>query len=150
MPNPEIYTNELQRFTGKYNLEEYDLSKLMDVEDKIRRIDDILTEYPTGRTPAERFIYFAENKDTCKVREIMQAFKSSGKWIFENFNADAFSSVRCDDSSIKKNIRSVYEKYGKIIDPHTACGFENPEHFSKVFKKLIGLTPSEYMKKNEP
>lgn len=98
----------------------------------------------------ERFIYFAENKDTCKVREIMQAFKSSGKWIFENFNADAFSSVRCDDSSIKKNIRNVYEKYGKIIDPHTACGFENldggvnvvlstahPAKFPEVIKSAI-------------
>ena len=80
----------------------------------------------------------------------MQAFKSSGKWIFENFNADVFSSVRCDDSSIKKNIRNVYEKYGKIIDPHTACGFENldggvnvvlstahPAKFPEVIKSAI-------------
>ncbi|MBR4597050.1 MAG: threonine synthase [Opitutales bacterium] len=98
----------------------------------------------------ERFIYFAENKNTAKVREIMSAFKSTGKWIFSSFNPDAFSSTRCGDSSIKNNIRLVFEKYGKIIDPHTACGFEeldggvnvvlstaHPAKFPEVIKSAI-------------
>ncbi len=73
----------------------------------------------------ERFIYFAENKNTQKVCEIMTEFKNTGKWVFENFDADSFSATKCDDTNIAKNIKSVYEKYKIIIDPHTACGFQD-------------------------
>ena len=100
----------------------------------------------------ERFIYFAENKNCEKVREIMSAFKSAGKWVFSSFNPDVFTSTRCADEHIKANIRNVYEKYGKIIDPHTACGFENldggvnvvlstahPAKFPDVIKSAISV-----------
>ena len=100
----------------------------------------------------ERFIYFAENKNAEKVREIMSAFKSTGKWVFSSFNPDVFTSTRCDDEHIKANIRCVYEKYGKIIDPHTACGFENldgganvvlstahPAKFPDVIKSAVSV-----------
>lgn len=73
----------------------------------------------------ERFIYFMENKDCSKVREIMAAFKSEGRWVFKDFDAQNFSSTKCVDSQISENIAKVYERYGKIIDPHTACGFQD-------------------------
>ena len=72
----------------------------------------------------ERFIYFAGGENADKVCEIMSEFKRSGKWVFEDFDADNFSASRCDDAQIAANIASVRVKYGKIIDPHTACGFE--------------------------
>lgn len=106
----------------------------------------------------ERFIYFMENGDSEKVCEIMTTFKRTGKWTFENFKKDNFSSSRCDDSQIEKNIASVYSKYGKIIDPHTACGFQDltknptivlstahPAKFPALIKKAISkdaISPS--------
>lgn len=71
----------------------------------------------------ERFIYYAEDSNPEKVREIMQAFKSSGKYTFENFDRGTFSSSRTDDAGIASVIREVYEKYNYVVDPHTACGF---------------------------
>lgn len=71
----------------------------------------------------ERFIYYAEGCDPAKVREIMQAFKSSGRYAFEAFDPGTFSSSRTDDAGIAAVIREVYEKYDYVVDPHTACGF---------------------------
>lgn len=71
----------------------------------------------------ERFIYYAEACDPEKVRRIMQTFKASGKYSFENFDPGTFSSSRADDAGIASVIREVYEKYDYVVDPHTACGF---------------------------
>lgn len=99
----------------------------------------------------ERFIYFMENKDCSKVREIMAAFKSEGKWVFDDFDAQNFTSTRCEDSQISENIAKVYRRYGKIIDPHTACGFQDlddginvilstahPAKFPELIEKTLG------------
>ena len=71
----------------------------------------------------ERFLYYAEGQDTAKVREIIQTFKDTGKYVFEDFQADGFSSSRTDDAEIADIIQRVYEQYGYVADPHTACGF---------------------------
>ena len=71
----------------------------------------------------ERFIYYAEGCDPAKVRAIMQTFKSTGSYTFEDFDPGSFSSSRMDDAGIAGVIREVYEKYGYVVDPHTACGF---------------------------
>lgn len=73
----------------------------------------------------ERFIYFAEGRDSAKVREIMSAFKASGRWIFDDFKRGNFSAVRCSDPEIASNIARVWRDTGRIIDPHTACGFQD-------------------------
>ncbi|PXA04531.1 threonine synthase [Coraliomargarita sinensis] len=71
----------------------------------------------------ERFIYYAEGCDPDKVRAIMQTFKSSGQYTFENFDPGTFSSSRTDDAGIASIISEVYRKYSYVVDPHTACGF---------------------------
>jgi threonine synthase len=71
----------------------------------------------------ERFLYYAEGRDSEKVREIINTFKETGKYVFENFQADGFSSSRTDDREIAAIIKRVYEQYGYVVDPHTACGF---------------------------
>ena len=71
----------------------------------------------------ERFLYYAEDCDSAKVREIMKTFKASGKYVFENFKPAGFSSSRTHDAEIAKIIKDVYERYGYVVDPHTACGF---------------------------
>jgi threonine synthase len=71
----------------------------------------------------ERFLYYAEGRDSAQVREILKTFKETGKYVFENFDSAGFTSSRTDDAQIAQIIQDVYEKYGYIIDPHTACGF---------------------------
>ena len=73
----------------------------------------------------ERFIYYTVGRDTARVREVMQTFKQTGAYRFENFDRDSFSASRCADAEIPGIIRSVYQKYGYVADPHTACGFKD-------------------------
>ena len=72
----------------------------------------------------ERFLYYAEGRDSTKVRNIIQAFKETGEYVFENFDSAGFTSSRSDDAEIEQIIKNVYSKYGYIVDPHTACGFQ--------------------------
>lgn len=71
----------------------------------------------------ERFIYYAEGRDSEKVRNIIQTFKATGKYVFQDFDSAGFSSSRTDDAQIAQIIKDVYAKYGYVADPHTACGF---------------------------
>lgn len=103
----------------------------------------------------ERFIYFAENGDSAKVREIMAGFKAEGKWVFDGLKADGFSASKMDDSEIPVKIKEIYEKYGEVIDPHTACAFKDlsgsgakvvvstahPAKFPALIEKAIGISP---------
>jgi threonine synthase len=75
----------------------------------------------------ERFLYFSAGRDPSRVREIMATFKSTGEYRFENFDADTFSATRCNDSEIPGIIKSVYDRYGYVADPHTACAFAAPD-----------------------
>jgi threonine synthase len=72
----------------------------------------------------ERFLYYAEGRDSTKVSDIIQTFKETGKYVFENFNSAGFTSSRSDDAQIQQIMKDVYLKYGYVVDPHTACGFE--------------------------
>tara|TARA_B110000037_G_scaffold146860_1_gene165819 strand:- start:32407 stop:33762 length:1356 start_codon:yes stop_codon:yes gene_type:complete len=100
----------------------------------------------------ERFLWFHEGKDGARVREVMEAFKASGSYDFENFDKGAFRSCRADDGDIEWTIRDLYEKYDYVVDPHTACGFvdiskerptvimstAHPAKFADVIEKVLG------------
>ncbi len=105
----------------------------------------------------ERFLYFAENSDAEKVREIMGSFKDSGAYQFSDFDRSSFSSSRTDDREIETIIKVVFEKYGYIADPHTACGMTDvlsgdmspqvvlatahPAKFPDTIEKCLGVVP---------
>lgn len=103
----------------------------------------------------ERFLYYAEGQDSVKVREIIQAFKATGTYHFEHFKHESFSSSRTDDGQIAAIIKSVHERYGYIVDPHTACGFSegaagkevvlataHPAKFPDTIQAAIGEEPT--------
>lgn len=104
----------------------------------------------------ERFIYYFTNGDTAKVREIMSAFKRDGKWVFEDFRADDFCASRMSDGEIATTIAEVYKKYGKVIDPHTACAFKDisgnttkivlstahAAKFPQLIESVLGIHPT--------
>ena len=72
----------------------------------------------------ERFLYYAVGSDPAKVREIMHTFKSTGRYEFENFDRQSFGSSRTDDAEIASLIEAVHARYDYVVDPHTACGFQ--------------------------
>ncbi len=112
----------------------------------------------------ERFIYFAVGRDPAKVRVVMDTFKQTGAYTFENFNRDTFSASRTTDAEIASIITQVYRQYGYVADPHTACGFKDivdassgddsdrvrivlatasPAKFPDTIQQAIGLAPTD-------
>jgi len=71
----------------------------------------------------ERFLYYAEGCDSVRVCEVISTFKQTGKYVFEDFKSDGISSSCTNDTEISALIKRVYEQYGYVADPHTACGF---------------------------
>jgi len=104
----------------------------------------------------ERFLYFNVDRNPEKVRAIMDAFKKTGEYRFENFNRDTFTASRTTDAEITSIIQSTYEKYGYIVDPHTACAFKDldpnrptvvlstasPAKFPETIQAAIGKAPT--------
>jgi len=71
----------------------------------------------------ERFLFAACNGDGGRVKGWMEEFASTGKIQLPPDLNDCFASTTSKDGEIVPIIRSVYERYSYICDPHTACGF---------------------------
>ena len=56
--------------------------------------------------------------------KLWQSFASQGKYCFEHFKVDGFSSSSVIDNEIPTIIRDVQNKYNYLVDPHTACAFK--------------------------
>lgn len=105
----------------------------------------------------ERFLYYSVGQDAAKVREIMETFKKTGAYTFENFNRDTFTASRTTDAEIPAIIRQVYQDFRYIADPHTACGFKglakdrpsiilataSPAKFPDTIISAIGIEPTD-------
>ncbi len=105
----------------------------------------------------ERFLYYHNEKNAKATMAQMEQFKKDGSIKIANFNASNFAATRSTDEDILKNIRMVKEKYDYVIDPHTACGFQDldpsrthvvlatahPAKFPAVINEAIGETPTD-------
>jgi threonine synthase len=82
----------------------------------------------------ERFLYYAVDEQPELVRDIMERIRRTGAFSFGQLDFDTFSSSAATDAEISGLIRSVHERYGYIVDPHTACAFKalNPDRVSVV------------------
>jgi threonine synthase len=103
----------------------------------------------------ERFLYYSVGQNPARVREIMAAFKNTGAYTFERFDRDTFTASRTTDAEIPAIIRQVYQDFGYIADPHTACGFKglakdrpsivlataSPAKFPDTIISAIGIEP---------
>lgn len=104
----------------------------------------------------ERFLYYMVDGDTQRVRSIMHAVRHEGGYTFEDFDHTTFSASSTDDQGIMAIIRSVYQRYNIIVDPHTACGFSeqtpgvhrvilataHPAKFPDTIEEAIGIHPT--------
>jgi len=103
----------------------------------------------------ERFLYEHEGRDCARVRAIMRRFRETGACRFPRFDRGVFSASRADDAEIRARIADVYREFGAIVDPHTACAFQDlpadgpvvvlgtahPAKFPDVIGEAIGQHP---------
>lgn len=73
----------------------------------------------------ERFLFYAEKKDSDQLRAIMAELQNTGKYSFSSFDRSSFSTSRTTDSEISRIIKRMHEKYDYVVDPHTACAFKD-------------------------
>ncbi len=78
----------------------------------------------------ERFLYYALGGDGNRVRKVMEDFKSTGIFKVDDQSIiKSMSSSRMTDEEILDTIKAVYQKYGYVCDPHTACAFKELDEF---------------------
>ncbi|HQU08805.1 MAG: threonine synthase [Verrucomicrobia bacterium 21-51-4] len=104
----------------------------------------------------ERFVYYHEDQNPERVRNIMDTIQRTGRYHFDNFRPMGLVGSRCTDAMIVERIRETYDRYGYIIDPHTACGMQDldltktsvvlatahPAKFPNTVQDAIGITPT--------
>jgi threonine synthase len=101
----------------------------------------------------ERILYYQNGGDAGKTAALMAELMSSGALKIDAFKAGEFSATRCDDSDILRIIKEVHTKFDYIVDPHTACGFQDldasrntvilstahPAKFPDTIEQAIGM-----------
>jgi threonine synthase len=104
----------------------------------------------------ERFLYFLLDRDPVRTREAMASMKADGRFSLGRPPSTTLCSSRMDDSGIAAAIAAVWEKYGYVVDPHTACGFgaldaartsvvlatAHPAKFPDVVRAATGTEPT--------
>ena len=75
----------------------------------------------------ERLIYDLNNCNDAKTISAMKDIKEKGKYLIDKenldkINTDFLSSQMSEDETLK-TIKTVYEKFNIVLDPHTAIGY---------------------------
>ena len=75
----------------------------------------------------ERLIYDLNDKNDLKTINTMSDIKDKKKYVIDNktlekLNID-FASSRMSENEVLETIKSVHEKFGIILDPHSAIGY---------------------------
>lgn len=84
--------------------------------------------------------------DDIHVRDIADFCRCSESYINHNFKKKMNLSVSqfINHVRIDKAKELIAETSGSFNEISDKCGFSDPNYFSLVFKKLMGLSPSEY------
>ena len=75
----------------------------------------------------ERLIYDLKNHNDKKTTEVMKNINEKGKYSIDQeslkkINVD-FLSSRMDENEVLNTIKTVYQKFDKVLDPHSAIGY---------------------------
>ena len=73
----------------------------------------------------ERLLFYFLDGNTERVCQVMQSFRENGKYSFEQFDIPGFSSSSTTDAKIPSIIKKISKEYSYLVDPHTACAFED-------------------------
>ena len=75
----------------------------------------------------ERLIYDLNNCNDTKTISAMKDIKEKGKYLIDKENLDKinidFVSSQISEDETLKTIKTVYEKFNIVLDPHTAIGY---------------------------
>jgi len=87
----------------------------------------------------ERLIFDYLGKNSQETKKLMENLKQKGFYKFSKSNLKKIkrtfysNSVRSDEA--KKEIKNIYSKYGKVIDPHTITAIKSINKLKKHFDK---------------
>lgn len=91
----------------------------------------------------ERYLYYKTGSDSVKLYALMEEFEKSGRITVDCRKDEGvdelFSAGSGDTVSTLSTIREYYEKYGYILDPHTAVGVLVGEKFIENNVPMICL-----------
>jgi threonine synthase len=73
----------------------------------------------------ERLLFYFLEGNSPRVSEVMNCFRSEGRYAFENFSIPGFSSSCTTDKEIPEIIGNIWNEYQYLVDPHTACAFKD-------------------------
>jgi threonine synthase len=104
----------------------------------------------------ERLLYYQVDQNPARVRDVMAAFRRDGAVRIPGFHADGLRASRAPDAEIPGLIARVHREFGYVVDPHTACGFQDlatdrpsvvlatasPAKFPDTLRAAIGLEPT--------
>ncbi len=78
----------------------------------------------------ERWLYYACGNDVLKCRSLINELNTKGVYEFSN-PYSYFKAHSCSEENTLKVIKEVYEKYGYLIDPHTAVAYDAASKFKE-------------------
>ena len=84
----------------------------------------------------ERLLYYKSGEDSAYVKQLMDDLETTGKYQVSKEVLDAiqtdFYCGYSTDQEIEAAIKSVYEKTGYLMDPHTAAGYKVMRDYQKL------------------
>lgn len=111
----------------------------------------------------ERYLYYLNGQNHSRTRQDMEEFAKSGNLQFDQAMQEKirndFSSKSVNEDETIETIRSFYQDYGYVLDPHTAVGVNaglacrepnipmvclstaHPAKFGNAVVKAIGRSP---------
>ncbi len=85
----------------------------------------------------ERYLYYLLGESSENVVNLMEELKNTGKIDFSESLIEKvqeeFDTFSTSNENTVNVIRSFYETYEYILDPHTACGVFAAEHFKNLY-----------------
>ena len=93
--------------------------------------------------------HLSERSDPCPLSEVSQIIHANKFTALRKFRAHTGMTPRQFQMLIRihramdilKNLQCTIAEVGEL------CGFSNPSHFARVFRKKTGLSPTEYRKR---
>lgn len=95
----------------------------------------------------ERLVYLATGRDGNRVNEFMKDLKEKGYYTLNDSEREFLRDFRSGYSTEEETLNSinaVFEKYGYLIDPHTAVAYDSYKKLNSDEKTLIISTASPY------
>jgi threonine synthase len=90
----------------------------------------------------ERYLYYLLEGDQERVRQLMRRLKE-GQHLTLPRTPTGLRASRMDDADIVATIARVWNQYGYVVDPHTACAFTDlaPDRVSVI---LSTASPAKF------